>query len=83
MNDIEKVSVKDIFKKKTEKDLDTESVKEFGSAADFNGYHKDIYPHHQEDNIDRICADMHKKGKTYADWQKEKYRVTVSFPWSH
>ena len=84
MNDIcEKVSVKEIFeKKKTETELDKESVKEFGSAADYNGYgHRDIYPHHQEDNIDRICKEMHAHGKAYSDWQKEKYPVTVKFPW--
>ena len=27
--------------------------------------------------IDKICVEMKKQGKTYADWQKMRYPITV------
>lgn len=28
--------------------------------------------------LDKICVDMKKQGKKYADWQKERYPVKAS-----
>ena len=41
---------------------------------------KPMWPRHKEDNIDRIVKEQAKKGLTYADWQKEKYRTKVDYP---
>ena len=44
------------------------------------GNKRALWPRHKEDVIDRICKEQMKKGLTYADWQKERYRTTVTFP---
>lgn len=41
---------------------------------------KPMWPRHKEDNIDRIVKEQAKKGLTYADWQKERYRTKVDYP---
>jgi len=41
---------------------------------------KPMWPRHKEDNIDKIVKEQAKKGLTYADWQKERYRTKVDFP---
>ena len=31
--------------------------------------------------LDEICLDMKRKGKKYADWQKERYPVRAGRTW--
>lgn len=52
------------------------------SAADVDemegrrpAYYKPIWPHHKEDDIDRIV-----KKEPYSEWQKRKYATKVEFP---
>lgn len=49
------------------------------SAADVNirkaAFSKTLWPHHEEDNIDRIV-----KKEKYSDWQNRKYATKVEFP---
>lgn len=61
-------------KRKEEKEFSMTDV------GDIRGNKRALWPRHKEDIIDRICKEQMKKGLTYADWQKERYRTTVTFP---
>jgi len=76
------VNVRDIFgniqaKKDAMRDASGADILKSERKA---SYYKCIWPHHKEDNIDRIVKEQAKKGLTYADWQKERYRTKVDFP---
>ena len=75
------VDVRSIFEEKKIKDeISAADVKKTeGISGTYKN--KGIWPHHKEDNLDRIVK-QYGQSTGYSKWQKEKYAVKVDRKWA-